>query len=437
MPGYWSAVRRWLATGSPVAVRMLTAAAVVGGALWIAVSPGDKTLKLPESVMAGATLQGVRPSETGDVDPRLAAAVDAILARRGKATRTNNLALFLQDVSPALRGEQQRLFANMRTVGVAVTYRRAEPWNDYEAIQRFGPETGTFRVSMRYQLSGTRLPPAATDVGYTFTVRSGRLYLVDDSHLNEQLGAGRMPWDFGPVKVIRRPGAMVIVSAGEDALGQRIAADTVQVAKRVRKLWRGPLQRVPVIVAMTDRRVLTGMPPTLDGDEPAVVEPMPSPAIDGQPVGGWVVVKPDKRQSFDRVELTHALVHLLPVRLGDEAPRWLAEGLAEYAGNQQQVLAGKKTEVAQERSVVSKQLGSLTALPADDAFSGANSTASYNISWLAVEHLINEVGTARVTHFYLEVARRGYSPTVRDRLMKEETGFTEKDLVASLRSLAG
>jgi hypothetical protein len=164
---------------------------------------------------------------------------------------------------------------------------------------------------------------------------------------------------------------------------------------------------------------------------------MPSPAIDGQPVGGWVVVKPDKRQSFDRVELTHALVHLLPVRLGDEAPRWLAEGLAEYAGNQQQVLAGKKTEVAQERSVVSKQLGSLTALPADDAFSGANSTASYNISWLAVEHLINEVGTARVTHFYLEVARRGYSPTVRDRLMKEETGFTEKDLVASLRSLAG
>jgi hypothetical protein len=438
MPGYWSAVRRWLATGSPVAVQMLTAAAVVGGALWIAVSPGDQTLKLPASVMAGATLQGVRPSETGDVDPRLAAAVDAILARRGKATRTNNLALFLQDVSPELKGEQQRLFANMRAVGLAVTYRRAEPWNDYGAMQRFGPETGTFRVSMRYQLSGTKLPPAATDVGYTFTVRSGRLYLVDDNDLDEQLGAGRMPWDFGAIKVIRRPGAMVIVSAGEDALGERIAADTVQVAKGVRKLWRGPLQRVPVIVAMTDRRVLTGMPPTLDGDEPAVVEPMPSPAIDGRPVGGWVVVKPDKRQLFDRVELAHALVHLLPVRLGDEAPRWLAEGLAEYAGNQQQVLAGKKTEVTQERSVVSKQaLGSLTALPADDAFSGANSTASYNISWLAVEHLINEVGTGRVTYFYLQVARRGYSPLVRDRLMKEETGFTEKDLVASLRSLAG
>src|SRR5258705_4686650 len=104
-------------------------------------------------------------------------------------------------------------------------------------MQRFGPASGTFRVSMRYQLIGTRLPEAATDVGYTVTVRSGRLYLVDDNDLNGQLGAGRMPWDFGPIKVIRRPGAMVIVTAGEGGLGERIAADTVQVAKRVRKLW--------------------------------------------------------------------------------------------------------------------------------------------------------------------------------------------------------
>src|SRR4051794_10855487 len=80
MPGYWSAVRRWLTTASPVAVQMLTAAAVVAGAMWIAVRPGNQTLQLPASVMAGATLQGVRPSQTGDVDPRLAAAVDALLA---------------------------------------------------------------------------------------------------------------------------------------------------------------------------------------------------------------------------------------------------------------------------------------------------------------------------------------------------------------------
>src|SRR5258705_4189993 len=111
-------------------------------------------------------------------------------------------------------------------------------------MQRFGPASGTFRVSMRYQLIGTRLPEAATDVGYTFTVRSGRLYLVDDNDLNLQLGAGRMPWDFGPINVIRRPAVMVIVTAGESRLGERIAADTVQVEKRVRKLWPGPLQRV-------------------------------------------------------------------------------------------------------------------------------------------------------------------------------------------------
>ena len=120
-----------------------------------------------------------------------------------------------------------------------------------------------------------------------------------------------------------------------------------------------------------------------------------------------------------------------------EAPRWLAEGLAEYAGNQQLLLAGKKTEVAQRRSVVSKRALKLTGLPADDAFSGANSTNSYEISWLAVEHLIKKVGTGRVTDFYLQVARRGYSPIIRERVMKEQTGVTEEDLVGSLRSLAG
>lgn len=435
------AVRRWIATAASslngpvrVVLQLITAAAVVAGALWVSVSPGNGTARLPVDATRGASLQDVRPSATGHVNPKLAAAVDALLARRSKAVRTNDVRLFLRDVSPALQAEQRRLFTNLRAIGMTATFRRAEPWTDYEAQRRFGSATGTFRVSMRYQIRGSELAQAATDVGYTFSVRSRRLYLVDDDHLDQALRSGRQPWDFGPIKVVRRSNVLVIVDAGEDALAQRLADDTVQVAKRVRKLWPGPLQHVPLIVAMADRRVLTDSSPTLSGAEPAVVQAMRSPAAEARPVGGWIVINPADRRRFDRVQLAHVLVHLLPVRLGDQAPRWLAEGLAGYAANQQLSLSDKGATVTRKRGMISKQiLGGLTALPADDAF---GSTDSYDISWLAVEHLIKEVGLYRVTEFYKEVARKGYTPLFRENSLEDNTGFTEEALVDALRSLA-
>ena len=445
MPGLWAAVRRWVVSAGPILARLrmpwgdlvpvLTAAAVVGGSLWIAVTPDTRNVDLTAEAMHGTTLDAVRPSETGDVDPRLAAAVDAILARRGIAVRTNNLQMFLRDVAPELREEQRLLFTNLRTIGMTVTYRRAEPWVNYEAVRRYGLATGTFRVSMRYQLSGTRLAQTATDVGYTYTVRQGRLYLVDDDDLDQAIGAGRQPWDFGRVEVVKRKNVLVIVNQGQLALATRLADHTVQMAKRIRKLWRGQLQIVPVVVAMREPQLLTDLPPTLSGDEPARVQTMPSPAADGRPVGGWVVIQPGARQTFDSAQMAHVLMHLAPVRLGDEAPRWLAEGLAEYAETEQLIASGRAIEVAKKRDVVRKQaLGELTRLPTDDEF---GATGSYDISWLAVEHLIKEVGIKPVTDYYLQVARRGYNEFARARLLEEYTGFTETDLVESLRTLAG
>jgi hypothetical protein len=412
---------------------MVTAAAVVAGSLWIAVTPGDGRTKLTSAVLWAPSLADVRPDDSGTVDPRLAAAVDAILARRGRAVRINDVSLFLRDVSPGLQAEQRRLFTNLRTIGMAVTYRRAEPWVNHEAQRRFGPATGSFRVSMRYQIFGTHLAQAATDVGYTFTVRSGRLYLVDDDDLDQALGGGLQPWDSGLVKAVRRPGALVIVAAREAGLGSRLADTTVTVAKQVRKVWPGPLQRVPVIVAMTDPRVLTGSEPSPHAEEPAALERMRSPS--GRPVGGWIVVRPDARRELDGPRLAHALMYLAPVRLGDQAPRWLAEGLAEYAENQQLTLSGRGGEVAHKRALVSrKALSGLTALPADDTF---DNTGSADISWLAVDLLIREVGRTGVTDFYRQVASRGYNSEIRERLLLEYTGLTEQELARSLRNQVG
>ncbi|GAB3811711.1 hypothetical protein [Kribbella italica] len=434
MPGLWAAVRRWVVAEGPAVWPVVVAMVVVGGGLWAGVPSAGRGVSLTAEAMGGATLQQVRPSASGDVDPRLGAAVDAVLARRGIAVKQKNLALFLRDVAPELRAEQRQVFENMRALGMSATYRRAEVWTNYEAVRRYGLATGTFRVSMRYQISGSRLAEAATDVGYTYTVRDGRLFLVDDNDLDRAIGSGRQPWDYGPIDVVKRRNVLVVVDRGRLAYAERQADETVLMARKVRALWKGYLQIVPMVVAMREPGVLTDLPATLPGDEPARVQPIPSPAEDGRPVGGWIVVRPEAQERFDSAQLSHALMHLLPVRLGEEAPRWLAEGMAQYAESLQLTATGRGKQVAAARDDIRRQaLGDLSRLPADDEY---DATDSDGISWLAVEQLVKLVGLRAVTDFYQQVARRGYNRPAQERLMVEYTGYTEQKLVDALRTLA-
>ncbi|MEV6282001.1 hypothetical protein [Kribbella sp. NPDC051770] len=434
MPGLWAAVRRVVVAEGPAVWPVVVAMVVVGGGLWAGVPSAGRGISLTAEAMGGTTLQQVRPSVSGDVDPRLGAAVDAILARRGIAVKQNKIDLFLRDVAPELRDEQRQVFQNMRSLGMSVTYRRAEVWTNYEAVQKYGLATGTFRVSMRYQISGSRLAQAATDVGYTYTVRDGRLFLVDDNDLDRAIGSGRQPWDYGPIDVVKRRNVLVVVDRGRLAYAERQADETVAMARKTRQLWKGYLQIVPMVVAMREPGVLTELPPTLRGAEPARVQPIPSPAKDGRPVGGWIVVRPESQARFDSAQLSHALMHLLPVRLGEEAPRWLAEGMAQYAESLQLVATGRGKQVAAAREDIRRRaLGDLTRLPADDEFAA---TDSDDISWLAVEQLIKQVGLRAVTDFYQQVARRGYNRPAQERLMLEYTGLTEQKLVDALRTLA-
>ncbi|NEA31979.1 hypothetical protein G3I17_09910 [Streptomyces sp. SID13031] len=342
--------------------------------------------------------------------------------------------MFLQDVAPALRARQTQQFLNLRAVGVSVTYRRAEPW------QNLRGQTGTFRVSMRYVLHGSRLDQAATDVGYTYAFRKGRLWMTSDRALDQAIGSNRQPWDFGPIAVLRRPNIVVIVNQGQLAKARSLADETVAAAKRVRKTWPGQLQIVPYVVALREPQVLTEIPPTLPGAEPAQVRAMVSPAIGSiQPAGGWVVIR---QTTMSPAQLNHVLLHLLPVRLGDGAPRWLAEGMAQYAEIQALPAAER---AAKRRELTKQELTQLTRLPADEAFvadpsvegasvGGAGAKRARDaLSLRAVEQLIAKAGVKQVTEYYRQVARRGYNDAARDRLMQEYTGFTQARLVESVR----
>jgi hypothetical protein len=398
----------------------VVAALVVAGALWLAITPAASTARLTSEATRGVSLTTMWPSRTGDVDPVLASAVDASLARRGIAVGTNNLNLFLRDVVPALKPRQTQLFRNLRAVGMSVIYRRAEPWENLKG------RPGTFRVSMRYTLEGSRLGQAATDVGYSYVMRKGHLWMTSDRALDQEIGSNRQPWDFGPIAVLRKPNVVVITNQGQQPKAQRLADETVAAAKRVRAIWPGQLQIVPYVVALREPQVLTELPPTLPGVEPAQVRAMPSPALGSiQPAGGWVVLR---RTTLTPAQMTHVIMHLLPVRLGDGAPHWLAEGMAQYA----EVQALPTAERAARRAQLTKQqLARLTRLPTGDE------AVDEAISLRAVEQLIAKAGVRPVTEYYRQVARRGYNDAARDRLMQEYTGFTAERLVESVRGSAG
>jgi len=363
----------------------------------------------------------------GRVSPLVGHAVDVALARQAVAFRRGDERGYLQEVAPGGVERQARVFRGLRALEAQVGFRRREVWVDPGAVRRYGAGAVTLRVSMRYAVTG--LKPAVADLGYTYVVRDGVARLVDVTRLDAVLRSNRQPWDVAELDVVRRAGVVVLVDRGERARGERIAAVTAQAAQVVDKLWPGPLQKIPLVVALKDPDVLTALPATLPGKEPIRIQPMHSAAPDGRPVGGWIVVT-QPRAIPSLPEMVHGLMHLMPVKMGDEAPRWLAEGLATFAAN----LVRPAAEVGRERLEGLAELrGRIERLPLDDEFT---TTESYRTSWLTVDLMARAVGVGSVTRFYLQVARRGYSEFARARMMREYAGITAADLVANLRGPA-
>ncbi len=432
---------------------------VVGGLLGagLVVAPGGSQV----GVLPVAAEVGLPSAGDGRVDPVVGHAVDVGLAQQAVAFRRGDVAGFLAEVAPGAAGRQARVFRGLRALEAEVGFRRREAWVDPGAVRRYGAGAVTLRVSMRYAVTG--LKPAVADLGYTYVVRGGVARLVDVTRLDAVLKSNRQPWDVAELEVVRRDGVVVLVDRGQRLRGERIATITAQAAKVVNRLWPGPLQKIPLVVALKDPQVLTDLPATLPGQEPIRIQPMHSARPDGRPVGGWVVVapeggapkagvggasvgganervmpaaggRPDGTAGLGGVpslpEVVHGLTHLAAVKMGDEAPRWLAEGLAAYAAN----LVRPGPEVARERAEgVAAVWGRIERLPWDDEF---GVTESYRVSWLAVDLMVRAVGVGSVTRFYLQVARRGYSEYARARMMQEYAGITAGDLVVNLRGPA-
>jgi hypothetical protein len=167
-------------------------------------------------------------------------AVEAILNRRETAVLTRNQQLFVQDVDPAMHAEQRVLFANLVDLRLEqLGYEQVEERYDQEVVRRHGPATYLVRVVMTYRIPRIDERPVKTELGYTFTRRTGRWMLVDDDDLDRTLGpaAHREPWDLGRYEVHRGERVTVLVDRGDGERARHIVAEARDALGDVAAYW--------------------------------------------------------------------------------------------------------------------------------------------------------------------------------------------------------
>lgn len=369
-------------------------------------------------------------------------AVDAVLDRRSKAVMTNDPRLFLQDVDPALHKEQRILFANLADLGMGqIGYQQVEERYDPGVLQRHGPSAYLVRVMMTYRIDRVDDQPVKTELGYTFSRRTGRWMLVDDDDLDRDLGPGahREPWDLGRFEVHRGQRVTVLVDAGAGRRGRNIVDESREALDTVTTYWPRKWQGSVLIIALGDKDVrdtrfadedvesaasATSTFASLPGEESA----------DGTVSGAYIVINPTERDRVDEILLSHEFTHVATADLGGYEPLWLAEGAAEYVSWKGiEAISGPDEPAEWEADVVRTALPSMNSLPSDDGFYD-NPGDVYGVSWLAVRRLVKDHGVEKVSALYEDIARRGVNQAARDRIMLAHTGMTEATLFLALKS---
>jgi len=427
-----------LVAGAAALVLASATGVVVASRLDHGATPGSSA----SAVEAKPSNQGVSPNARKS-------ALDAVLAQRATAVLKGDLKGFLASVDakqPKLVAEQRVLFGNLRqfkfsTLRYFVADERKAPGME----RKFGKNTFTTRVMMRYQLAGLDPRPVQTDLGYTFTVRDGRWILVADDAIEETLSddGHRQPWDFQPVSVIRRGKVLVVVDKTETALGRTIADVSQTAVSAVRRHWPRPWDGAVMVVAMSDPQVMsllwttgTGTGWTIAAKAVTLYDGEPLSVKTAAPVGSRIVINPAVRKDLEEDLLVHEMTHVATVPTGVRAPVWLVEGVAEYVRCRSIEDDPKWTVDPYRKTVRTKYLPSMKVLPGEREFD-ANGDRSYGQAWWATEYLVSAEGVKGMASLYTDLALRSTSPASYAAIIKKHTGKTPAELVAAVKKFKG
>ncbi|MBB6571429.1 hypothetical protein HNR71_007066 [Kribbella sandramycini] len=367
--------------------------------------------------------------------------VDALLKARSAAIVGGQETEFLKTVDPAnakLVARQRQVFANLQKLGV----RQVGFQRETEYVAEEKPESGqgaqAFRVRMLIQLTGIDAAARATPLGYTFAERGGQVVLVSDDDLAQEADRGtyREPWDLGPIEVVRRPGLLIVVPSQERANGVRLANEAAAALPAVRAATRRAQSGI-LVVALADKRSMS--PEWQTGGHPAgaVATPNLAPSKADETilevVGSRVVINPTERKTAGRLLLAHEFTHVVMAPLGNAAPTWMVEGLAEYVERRLAEQEGDDRPAKKRAELRRTVIPELTVLPIDGTFHGDYGDESYGVSWLIIEHLATTHGLPKVIALYTDQAKGPDTPAHRDQLLQKHLSQTEPQLLTALK----
>jgi len=342
---------------------------------------------------------------------RLAAAQD-LLSTRAAAVKSRSKSSWMATVDPsgsAFQGRQSVEFDNLIKLPLGqFSYGAAQlaPALSATRIGQVGPKAWAVSVTGTYSLAGFDRAPQTFEATYTVVYRPGGWRIADDTD-----GATPLQmWDLPGLRVLRGRSSIVVGNAPEVRMADYSTIADSAVG-RVSGVWGTDWNSHVVIVTPSTsdqfaRLLLRSSGKGLD-QVAAITQGVIAPGRRAQ--GDEVVINPKAFTALQpvgrRVVITHELTHVAArSSTTGPVPIWLTEGMADYVGYSGLDLPRQR--VASELLALVRAGRGPAALPTDVDFdpSRSNIAPSYSGSWLAVCHLVDTYGQARVVAFYRVIA---------------------------------
>jgi hypothetical protein len=356
--------------------------------------------------------------------------VRALLNVRAAAMRDRDRAAWLSTVDPsnqAFRTAQAKLFDALAEVPLSewsyeLDADSARPASVGLDAKR-GPGWWAPAVSLSYRITGYDDAPTIEPQRLTFVPRGESWFIAaDDDFADVGRDTTRGLWDSGRVVVTRGRSCLVLGHPASRSLMRRVATSVDAAIPRVTSVWgEAWSQRVVVLVPSSQdelTRIIGGNGDLTQIAAVATAE-LRNASSGYHPVGDRIAINPPTFAKLGalgrRVVLTHEVMHVASrAASGPEAPAWLVEGLADYAGYRG-VRVPYSASASELRAAVRR--GDVpAALPTEKDFGGGNKNLAqvYEEAWLAVTLIAEQHGRDGLLRFYRDVGRADAPPTAVD-----------------------
>lgn len=407
-----------------VALAVIPVLAVVLADVVIAARAARPTTHRPATHAAAPRhTDNAAPDRTG-ADRTLA--IRDLLARRAAAVLHHDAAAFAATADPeqpAFVAQQRRELAAMRPVPLAqwsyeIDTDTAMPSN--ARTSRYGaPTWAPQHFTLHYEIRGFDTAPTSLNQFPTFVHRARGWFIASFDDFTAQGHRSDVDvWDFGPVRVARAPGVLVLGHPSSQALLRSIAVEASSAIPQVSAVWRMRWpRRVVVLVPSTQTELARVVDDTGDLSQIAAVasaevQDCPGPP---EPVGNRVAINPRNWTKLSplgrRIVLTHELTHVATrIDTGSCTPTWLVEGFADYIGY---LGSGVPVPVVAQELAADVRHGRVpTRLPPDADFAGSSKrlAQAYEGSWLACRLIVATWGQSRLVRLYRAIGTSRQPP---------------------------